>query len=362
MGAQDIRHAAASWLERSQRPDWSQADQAALDEWLALSLSHRTAYWRVKDAWLRTDRLRALGHPMRSEVVTEKRSRMPLLLGFAAGLAAVAVIGIGVAAYISGSGIRTYATDIGGRELVTFADGTKIELNTNTAIRARMTTAEREIWLTRGEAYFEVKHDPAHPFVVYAGSRRVTDLGTEFLMRRETGKLKVALLSGRVRIGGGDRSTLLKPGDEATATAHSLTVKHTGTGTLENETAWRRGMVAFKYTPLAEAVAEFNRYNREKMIVADPAVAAMTIYGTFPTDDVEAFVDVARHVLKLHVAHKGGEIVIGKGPRTEAARGRQSSDRQGRRRLAGAGLHRGDARLETGRRAPTRRHHRRRRP
>ncbi|HUJ04285.1 MAG TPA: FecR domain-containing protein [Rhizomicrobium sp.] len=311
--AQDVRLAAAGWLEKSQRLDWSEADQAALDEWLGLSLAHRTAYWRVKDAWSRTDRLRALGASARDEQAPERPSLMPLFLKFAAGLAAIAVIGIGTAAYISKSAERTYSTDIGGRELVTFADGTKIELNTNTIIRTRMTTDERAVWLDQGEAFFRVHHDSAHPFVVYAGSRRVTDLGTEFLMRRETGKLKVALLQGRVRIGEADgvsRGTLLKPGDEATATAHSLVVKHAGAGNLENEIAWRNGMLAFKYTPLSAAVAEFNRYNRQKMLIADPAAAKLTIYGTFPADDVEAFVDVARHVLKLHVAHEGGDIVI----------------------------------------------------
>jgi len=240
---------------------------------------------------------------------------MPIFLKLAAGIAAVAVLGVGGMAYFSRADERLYTTDVGGRELITFADGTRIELNTETVLRTRMTTEARTVWLDKGEAYFRVKHDPAHPFVVYAGARRVTDLGTAFLMRRDTGRLKVALLEGRVRIGAADadassQTALLVPGDEAVATAESMSVKHKGADDLNNETTWRRGTLTFKYTPLAEAISEFNRYNRQKLIVTDPAVARMTIYGVFPTDDVEAFVDVARHVLRLHVERRNGNIMI----------------------------------------------------
>ena len=315
-GAKDVRARAAAWLERRQRDDWSEADQAELDAWLSQSLAHRTAYWRVSDAWTRADRLRALGNaPQEAKAKQVPRPLLPIFFKLAAGFAAVAVLGIGTAIYFSRADERTYATDVGGRELITFADGTRIELNTETVLRTRMTTDQRTVWLDKGEAYFRVKHDAAHPFIVYAGARRVTDLGTAFLMRRETGELKVSLLEGRVRIGSAEngvqsQTALLVPGDEAVATANSMSVKHKNTDDLKNETTWRRGVLTFKYTSLSEATAEFNRYNRQKLIVTDPAVARMTIYGTFPTDDVEAFVDVARHVLGLRVEHRNGDIMI----------------------------------------------------
>ena len=50
-----------------------------------------------------------------------------------------------------------------------FADGSRIELNTNTVLRARMTTDQRIVWLEKGEAYFRIKHDSTHPFIVMVG-------------------------------------------------------------------------------------------------------------------------------------------------------------------------------------------------
>lgn len=314
--AKDVRMNAARWLERRQRDDWSEEDQVELDTWLSSSLANRTAYWRVKDSWVRADRLRALGTPaLEANKVEPSRPFLPLIFKLAAGIAAVAILGVGTAALFRTTNEHTYSTDIGGRELLSFADGTRIELNTNTVLRTRMTTQERTVWLDKGEAYFRVKHDARHPFVVYAGARRITDLGTAFLVRREMRHLDVALLEGRVRVGATDSLThsqnaLLVPGDEAVATAHSLYVEHKGASTLQNEVSWRRGVLTFKYTPLADAVAELNRYNRQKLVVADPALAHTTIYGIFPTDDVEAFVDVVKHVLGLHVARHNGNIVI----------------------------------------------------
>ena len=167
---------------------------------------------------------------------------------------------------------RTYATPVGGHEVVSFADGSQIELNTDTVLRARMTTDQRIVWLDKGEAYFQVKHDAAHPFVVMVGDHRVTDLGTKFLVRRDAGQ------SGSGGAGGARavrcarcahanrRSALLTPGDVATADGrHDVVVtQQCRRRHLTNELSWRHGVLVFDNTTLADAAAEFNRYNRQQ--------------------------------------------------------------------------------------------------
>jgi transmembrane sensor len=102
----------------------------------------------------------------------------------------------------------------------------------------------------------------------------------------------------------------LKPGDVAVATPDSLAVSRKPQGALGDKLAWRNDMLAFKYATLAEAAAEFNRYNDTKIVVADPRVAKLTIYGNFPTRDVAGFADAAQISLKLHIENRNGEIVI----------------------------------------------------
>lgn len=314
--AQIVKERAAAWLEKRMGDNWSDAQQAELDSWLQESPAHKLAYWRLDAAWNRTERLAALRSPLLDEAIPAGPSRMsPLLLRVAAGFAAAAVLGAAAANFMLRPQERTFQTPVGGHETISFADGSKIELNTDTVLRTAMTTERRVIWLDKGEAFFQVKHDPAHPFIVMAGDHRITDLGTKFLVRRDPGRLEVALLEGRVRFGAAEEkphspSTLLRPGDIATATTSSMFVTRNAQGALASELGWRRGVLVFRYTPLVEAAAEFNRYNHQKLVVADPAVASMTIYGTFPVSDVTAFARVARNALGLRVENHGDEIVI----------------------------------------------------
>jgi transmembrane sensor len=313
MSAKELRTSAAAWLERRVSGNWSEDDQAGLDAWLAQSPSHMTAYLRVDAAWNRTQRLAVLHRPA-SDVAGRNGWMFPLMLKVAAGFAALAVLGFVATNYLQRPQERTYSTPLGGRETVAFSDGTRIELNTNTVLRTRMTAAERTVWIEKGEVFFRVKHDAAHPFIVIAGNRRVTDLGTAFLVRRDTGRLEVAVMQGRVRFEAPSAQSasvtaLLTPGDVATATAGTMLVTRKADTALAHELGWRRGMLILDDVTLAGAVEEFNRYNREKLAVSD-AVSGMRIGGTFRTSDVQLFARVVQDVLGLRVRNRGTDTVI----------------------------------------------------
>jgi transmembrane sensor len=320
-GAAEIEAQAAAWLQRRRYWNWSDDDQIALEAWLDQSLAHSVAYWRLDAGLGRAERLAALRNPEQETVehpAPEKKPFgrfIPVLLRIAATLAIAAVLGVGAASFVLRSHDRVYSTPVGGHETISFADGSKIELNTDTVVHTRMTSEQRVVWLDKGEAYFQVKHDPVHPFIVIAGERRVTDLGTAFVMRRDSGRLKVAVMQGRVWFDASNKkkpqqSALLMPGDTVTATADSISVTKDSARALANGLTWRQGVLVFKYTRLADATAEFNRYNRQKLVVTDPAIAQMTIYGAFPTNNVELFSRVVRDVLGLNVRDNGNQIVI----------------------------------------------------
>lgn len=308
--SETIEAQAADWLmERQDKTNWSQTDQAALDAWLAQSLAHRIAFLRLEATWGRTERLAALRKPS-SDEPANARSRTPLLItGIAAAFVAIAALGIIGTNLLSPPKDRTYTTPVGGRALVSFEDGSKVELNTDTVLRTRMTTGERVVWLDRGEAYFRVKHDAAHPFVVIAGNHRITDLGTKFLVRRDAGRLEVALLEGSVRFASAKKSALLTPGDEIVAEKNISLTRKTAQE-LSNELGWRRGVLIFQHATLADAAAEFNRYNKQKIVIADAEASQRTIDGTFLANDIEAFTDAAQSIFGLRVKAQGDELVI----------------------------------------------------
>ena len=315
MSACEIEARAAQWLAARDRDDWNETDQAALDAWLNEDILNSVAYWRLEAAWSDTDRLKVLRRPGRSEdAIVEKRRFRPLLLSIAAALAAVAAIGFG-ATFLFQPAIRTYATAIGERETIRFADGSQIELNTDTKLRAEVSSSRRKVWLDKGEAYFQIHHDASNPFVVIAGDRYVTDLGTKFRIRRDTNRLEVALVEGRAQLETSnsrvpEKPMVLMPGDIAIATATAVSLVKLPEKGLARELAWRHGKVVFNNTSLADAAAEFNRYNRERIVVADPRVAKTAIYGTFQTNNVAAFARLAHEVLGLTIERRNGDILI----------------------------------------------------
>jgi len=309
--AMDAEARAADWLQRRQFWNWSKDDQTALDAWLDQSLAHRLAYWRLEAAWGRTERLAAL-RSAGAETVAHAPRKRPWSFAFRIAAAGIVIAAFGVAgvAYILSPKQTTYETPLGGHEIVALADGSRIELNTDTVLR----TSARQAVLVKGEAYFQIKHDAVHPFIVLAGAHRITDLGTKFLVRRDADNLEVALTEGSARFdssgSGTQPSTLMVPGDVVVATANSLSVTKKPVVELASELSWRRGLLVFKYTSLGEAANQLNRYNSQKLVIADAAIAKRTIYGTFQANNVELFARVARDVLGLRVENRGSEIVI----------------------------------------------------
>lgn len=307
--AQSINEIASAWLERVNAGNWTDENQAELDAWLAESSAHRAAYWRLEDAWSNASRLSALRVPMRQPA--PQRRILPILTRTAAVVAIVGVAGIVAAKYFGAPESQIYTTGLGGRETLALSDGSRIELNTNTVLRVAANTHARTAWLDKGEAYFEIKHDAAHPFVVFAAGQRITDLGTKFLVRQNKDRVEVALMEGSARVDNGSaQSAVLKPGEVAVATDDKLSVTRSAAAKLANELSWRQGQLVFTETTLADAVAEFNRYNTVKLAVRDPSVAKMKINGSFPTDGAEMFARVSQHILQLRAVKHGDEIVI----------------------------------------------------
>jgi transmembrane sensor len=316
VSANDIKARAAQWLERRVRENWSESDQIALDAWLGESLAHSVAYWRLNAAWSRAGRLAALRHSSPEPVAAEKRTALWSWLGRgAAALLVAAIVGAGVDKIFMRAGEHVYVTPVGGHQIVALGDGSKVELNTNTSLHVDGNAQSRTAWLDRGEAYFQVKHDAAHPFVVMIGSRRVTDLGTKFLVRREAGRIEVSVMEGRIWLDSADGkarapAALLTQGDAAVAAGTSLSVTKQSAQSLTRALSWQHGMIVFDNATLADAVKEFNRYNSEKLEIADVAAGRMTIGATFPVNDVERFAKVAQDVLGVHAVKRGNEIVI----------------------------------------------------
>lgn len=163
--------------------------------------------------------------------------------------------------------------------------------------------------LEKGEAYFVVKKNLARPFIVTAGDQRIVDVGTQFSVRRDTRGIQVVVTEGTVqfeswrasaRSPSGSLPTSLPQGppesdvplsagtialaQDGDVLVHQVTIRQ-----AEELVSWHVGYLTFDYTRLADAVAEFNRYNEHLITIESPKVADIRISGTFRPTNYEAF-------------------------------------------------------------------------
>jgi transmembrane sensor len=171
-------------------------------------------------------------------------------------------------------------------------------LNTGSLVEVAYTAARRDLRLLRGQAIFEVAHNPDRPFVVTAGARRITATGTAFDVRLYGEAVRVVLIEGHVAVTPVTRTGLQRIvpmlGSQELSAGEALTAPQDGPVRVaaidvERATSWRRGQVVFRDDPLAAAVAEMNRYSDDKLAIDDPRVAALTISGAFGAARSENF-------------------------------------------------------------------------
>lgn len=304
----DIEQVAAQWINRAQSSQWTAQDQRQLDAWLGQDTAHRVAWLRLKSVWDRADRLAAVRGVQSPRT---RRWASPVRWSAAAAVAMLAVL-LNMPWW--GPGTR-YTTEVGGREVMALSDGSRVELNTHTELRAQVDPSLRHVWLDKGEAFFDVKPDPAHPFVIHAGDHKVVVLGTKFSVRQERERLEVAVLEGEVRV----EPMVAKPGRPPVIVQGGGLLYSKPAGTLvavnaqdkvRRSLSWRHGTLEFDQSTLADVAAQFNRYNEKQLVLMDTETAHMRVGGSFDAVGVDAFARLLATGFNLRVETHGDQIRV----------------------------------------------------
>lgn len=338
--ASEISDAAAKWLielEGRTRPEMWDRFQV----WMDADPRHRAAFIRLRVAWNRTDVLNSLrpaNGVVEPDLLAKSRliaTRSPAVAARHDGpppgkrqhpelfstrrrllAAAGAIAAAGILAWLGfpRPGWSTHRTDVGSREQIVLADGTQVDLNTNTAMRVRITAGRRDIDLARGEALFHVAHDPARPFYVSAAGTIVRAVGTAFSVRiHGPGSTDVMVEEGKVAVGARTANTnfvnpvtpaaasAVSAGQMATVRGNSVSVHYVPAAELTRRLGWTSGHLVLQGESLEYAVDEFNRYHRRRIVIADPALREKQVGGSFDTWDQESFLAALQRSFGIRV-------------------------------------------------------------
>jgi transmembrane sensor len=344
---EDIEQQAADWLLRldtEQGP--SQAELKRLSAWVERSPAHREQFKRLTQYWhcttLPADLSFSPANSSESEA-TKATSvsafqrlfssgwRGTAILGTALSLTAALAMGLLMdnSSGISGNGI--YETRTGEQNSITLVDGSVIQLNTGSRIHVNFVDNQRTVSLMAGEVHFEVAKDTTRPFIVKAREGLVRAVGTAFTVRLQPQALKVVVAEGKVALA----TSLDKPNsDNNTAetvkravdrgylvegqTVDFVPEADKGLGNeiqqlkqddLDQQLAWRRGMLLFAGEPLSEVIAEVNRYTSIDIKIIDAQIADIRIGGHFKVDETDAMLQALEMSFGIQVTRPSDNTV-----------------------------------------------------
>jgi len=303
---------AAQWVAREDRGALAPEEVVERDRWLAADRRHFGAYARAHAVYARTGRARALGSADRvpRARVHGPRPRLQWAMGLAATLCLLA---LGVHEHSDAGDY--HVTHKGEILRVPLADGSAVTLDSGAAVRVHYTDARREITLLRGEALFDVAKNRARPFVVTARDTAVTAVGTSFsvsLNEQRTHGVEVLVREGIVDVAtasGAVAPTRLLANHRALANrSHGIRIETVGHDDLDQQLAWREGMLSFNGDTLSVAAAQFLRYSDVRIMIDDPLVGSRRIVGLYSANDPLGFARSVALSLGLEVEQQGNDV------------------------------------------------------
>ena len=355
-----IEQEAVDWLIRldGDTPPTKQ-DMQALKEWIARSPAHLDELEKLNAFWGNLSVLTELNIPMvkpallamgqsRAQPSKPAKVRSPRAPRVAWGMAASILLAgvllltnwLGEPQFDSSNGY--YATSIGKQSTITLVDGSSVRLNTNSQIKVDYQDGHRNIYLVQGEAHFDVAHNKAKPFRVYAGKGRVQAVGTSFTVYLREKDIKVLVTEGKVALAAqkpvldsnkssgvnlklkseksvadtasppddpeyyltipieqlgllveGQGATILVAQDNLSdAPAGPQKVELMDAQAIERRDAWRQGLLLFAGDSLEDVVAEISRYTTMSIEIVDPTLKKIRIGGQFRVGDISGMFDV----------------------------------------------------------------------
>lgn len=213
-----------------------------------------------------------------------------------------------------------YTTAIGEVSNVGLPDGSIITLNTDTAVDVKFSPQKRELWLQKGEAFFDIAKAPTRPFLIHTGGKTIRVVGTKFNVKLSDSGFDIAVSEGIVTVEESQVSepshfainvepVLLEAGAMATFDQENTLIAKQNTDVVEKAQSWRSGYLRFDDERLDKVIESFNRY-RTKKIVVDEEVSSMRISGVFTLSEGDAILTALEATLPIDVQKNDKNIIV----------------------------------------------------
>jgi transmembrane sensor len=283
-------------------------------------------------------------HPDRDLLVNLKPKRRASTWVFGgAVVVALCLLVFSLPGILNEFGKENYSTTVDGYERIALADGSIVELNSNTEVTVEYTENTRYVKLAKGEAHFTVAKNKLRPFYVEANGITVLAVGTAFNVRIGTKDIEVLVTEGKISLAdvhdspdnkngmiasnndqsshqfaspmlliANDRASIALAEDSAEPNLRlsAANFEKLSPDMVRKALSWQGARLMFIDTPLAEVVSQFNRRNIVQIEIADPELGLMAIAGGFRADNVDGFVRLLTATNNIEVDRSNPDKII----------------------------------------------------
>jgi len=348
-----VQKEASQWLVRLDGGSISEEEVEAFSEWLNSNRQHRDAIVELCRLWDNMEILSELSvlFPYDHKVSSQPKSlsiwfKKPVLLFTAATVSILLMMTLflhqrfeitGAGGTVSQRSEISYQTLVGKQKNIVLEDGSIANLNTDSLVVVNFTEKQRSIRLVKGEAYFQVEHEPSRPFFVHAGGGLVRAVGTAFSVRLKGKNMEVTVTEGTVEVASAiidekkeiddlnevisdEYLTTLGVGQTAEFGEKTINmVKTIEPAAVMRKLSWQKGMLEFKGETLEEVVSEISRYTNKIIIISDASIRDIRIGGYFKTGEVDVLLAVLKGSFPITVNQINDDLIYlseGNSPQT----------------------------------------------
>lgn len=234
-------------------------------------------------------------------------------VGIAASVIVLLGIGFGVFKFMQNSLQSNHIQTAYSQKSVELSDGTLVSLNGNSSLDYPKTfKGKTRIVKLMGEAYFDVKPDKVHPFIIETDQVRIKVLGTSFNVRtnNQNGDVEVLVNSGKVQfqdLKNPNQSLILEKGDFASLKDQQINIHPI---TDVNYLSWQSKMLQFNQTPLNEVIQTLNRTYAVQIELENNSMDQMLLTSKYNQLDVDALLKAMCLTFNLKQKTENNRIVL----------------------------------------------------
>ncbi|MEM7027342.1 MAG: FecR domain-containing protein [Pseudomonadota bacterium] len=297
---------AAEWYATLRDGNANEQLKAEWQQWLDADVLHLTAWQDVETISHQFEPLKTIPEP--KQVVDKFQTANHRLIKRRRVLNSIILLGgTGLLSYLGWrhtslpTAVITlqadYKTGVGELQEILLADGSKLWLNTSSAIDTHFNEKLRLTTLLSGELFIDTAADRARPFIVDTRHGRLRALGTRFNIFQTESKTMLGVYEGAVEINTNGQNHIIKAGQQVSFT--STNIGMTEKADMARE-AWKRGILIAEDITLRKLVDELGRYHQGHLSL-DEKIEDLKVYGNFPANDTVRVLDMLTAVLPIQI-------------------------------------------------------------